>query len=271
MHGTFDPRSELELAVGAAREAGDLVLRYFRQDTPVEYKSEDQPVTEADVRADALLRERLIGARPGYGWLSEETKDAPDRLRRDRVWIVDPIDGTNSFILGIPEYVVSIALARHGRVEVGVVYNPSTDELFHAVRGGGAFRNGERIRVSGSVGSLLASRSDLQSGEFDPLRDSWTPTPLGSTAYKMVKVADGTGAAYVSRGAKSEWDVAAADLIVEEAGGIATDAAGYPLRYNRPEPFLEGMIAAAPATHPELTRRVAALPQAGSAANEESI
>lgn len=260
MSSRHDYRQDLELAVRAAREAGRDVLGYFGEDHEVTYKSPDQPLTDADLRADAILKRVLLGARPADGWLSEETMDSPDRLARDRVWIVDPIDGTKSFIERRPEYVVCVALAVRGEVEVGVVFNPSTHELFHAVRGEGAFRGSAPIHVSPGSRSLLASRSDLRSGEFDALRDAWEPTPLGSTAFKMVKVADGTAAAYVSRGPKSEWDLAAAALIVEEAGGVVSDAAGEPLGFNRPAPFLRGVVAAARETHEELVRRVVSLP-----------
>jgi myo-inositol-1(or 4)-monophosphatase len=263
-------QAELELAMAATREAGALILTFFGRDTPVRYKSADQPVTEADLLADALLKGRLLEARPRYGWLSEESRDAPDRLSRESVWIVDPIDGTNSFIEGRPEYVISVALARRGEVVLGVIHNPSTGELFHGVGGGGAYRNGDALRMVAGGTTMLASRSDLRAGEFDSLRDSWTFAALGSTAYKMVKVADGTAAAYVSRGLKSEWDVAAAALIVSEAGGIATDAAGYPLEYNRPEPFVRGIIVAAPEVYPELQRRVRALPVENEQEEEEN-
>jgi myo-inositol-1(or 4)-monophosphatase len=256
-----DFREDLELAIRAAREAGREVLRFFGRDHAVTYKNPDQPLTEADLRADAILKKELLGARPGDGWLSEETVDSPDRLSRDRVWIVDPIDGTRAFIEARPEYVVCVALAVRGEIEVGVVFNPSTDELFHAVRGGGAFRGERPIRISMSGRSLLASRSDLRVGEFDALRDAWELTPLGSTALKMVKVADGTAAAYVSRGPKNEWDVAAAARIVEEAGGVTSDAAGDPLRFNRPVPFLRGVVTAARGVHGDLVRRLAPLPQ----------
>src|SRR5690606_36352902 len=153
------------------------------------YKSPDQPVTAADLAADRLLRERLSAAFPSYGWLSEETVDSRDRLARSRVWIVDPIDGTNSFVAGSPEFVVCVGLVEEGEPAVGVVYNPATGELYHAVRGGGAFRNGEPIRVSGAraegePGIMIASRSELARGELVAYEASCRFLPLGSTAYR---------------------------------------------------------------------------------------
>jgi len=113
--------ADLALAVEAARAAGEVVMRRFGGEQPVTYKGPDQPLTPADLEADDVLRARLLGARPDYGWLSEETADAPDRLGRVRVWIVDPLDGTRSFIAGRPEFAISIALAERGRAVLGAV------------------------------------------------------------------------------------------------------------------------------------------------------
>ncbi len=264
MSNPHDIPDDLALALRAARAAGEVVLRFFGHDTPVEYKSPDQPVTEADLLANRTLLELLIGERPEYGWLSEETADSRERLARDRVWIVDPIDGTRSFIQGHPEYAICIGLAAAGEAVVGVVLNPSTGEMYHATLGGGAFRNGVPIRVAAARGtaeaaSLFVSRSEIARGEFEPLRSSWNILPLGSTAYKMVKVADGTGAAFLSRGPKSEWDICAPALIVTEAGGRVSTLAGETLRYNQPAPFMRGIIVSNGEAHPELLRRVAAL------------
>jgi myo-inositol-1(or 4)-monophosphatase len=258
----FDPAADLELAIRAAERAAAAVLPLFGVQLAVEYKSADQPVTEADHAANRAIHEVLVGHRGDSGWLSEETADSGARLGHRRVWLVDPIDGTRSFVEGYAEYAISIALAVDGRACVGVVLNPSTGELYHAVHGQGAFRGGQRIRVGADDLErrvLLASRSELARGEFDPLRETWRIQPLGSTAYKMVKVADGTGTAYLSRGPKSEWDVAAAALIVAEAGGTVTDLSGMQLRFNRPSPFLHGIVAAEARLHDELLRHVATL------------
>jgi myo-inositol-1(or 4)-monophosphatase len=260
-----DLRADLDLAVRAARAAGREVMKHFRGGGEVRYKSADQPVTEADLAADRMLRETLLGERPDYGWLSEETADSPDRLGRARVWLVDPIDGTRSFVDGVAEFAVSVGLAVDGQSVVGVVYNPATDELYHASLGGGAFRNGAPIRVAaGPAGPAgppvaLASRSEIRRGEFDELREEWEVRPYGSTTCKMVKVADGSAHLFLSRGPKSEWDVCAADLVVREAGGGVTDAEGRELRYNRPEPFVRGVLATGGVDHGATLARVSAL------------
>lgn len=267
------PDADLELAFAAVREAGEAVMPFFRADVTVSHKGPDQPVTQADLTADALLRERLLDARPDYGWLSEETGDHPDRLGRERVWIVDPLDGTRSFLEGYREFAISVALVESGKAILGVVYNPASPDLYWAARGQGAYHAagwkggapaGQRLwmRDPGRevVRSLLASRSEVLRGEFDALLQRWEIRPLGSTACKLAAVAAGTGHAYLSRGPKSEWDVAAGGLLVQEAGGTATDLGGTALRYNRADPSVKGVLAAPPSLHGELLETIVGLP-----------
>lgn len=246
---------DLELARGAALAAGEIVMRHFRRPEEVRFKAPDQPVTAADLAADDALRALLTAARPDYGWLSEETADSPERLAHERLWIVDPIDGTNSFIQGIGDFVICVGLAEAGMPVVGVVLNPVTAELYHASAGGGAFRNGERIRVTERSGAgerpvLLASRAEIARGELEGFEGEWETVPLGSTAYRMVKVADGTGQLTLSRNGKSEWDVCAAAVILQEAGGHSTQIDGAPLRFNLPVPRFHGIVASNGRTHP---------------------
>ncbi|HEX6039019.1 3'(2'),5'-bisphosphate nucleotidase CysQ [Longimicrobium sp.] len=251
-------QEDLELAIRAARAAGESVWRAFRVEQEVRYKSADQPVTEADLAADRILRRMLMEARPDYGWLSEETADSPDRLSRTRLWVVDPIDGTNSFVLGRPEFAICVGLVDAGRAVLGVVLNPATDEVFSAAVGGGAFRDGKPIRVSdvgaGEMPRIVASRWEMKRGEFDAFAADWRVEPLGSTAYKMCRVAQGGAEAFVSRGPKAEWDICAAEVIVAEAGGVVTRLDGTPAEYNRPEPQWRGIAASNGRVHDELLR-----------------
>lgn len=242
---SVDLHADLELALRAARAAAEVIRPAFRAEMEVRYKDPDQPVTDADVEADRVIREVLIGGRPEYGWLSEETADSPERLGRRMLWVVDPIDGTNSFVKGIAEFAVSIGLVDGERAVLGVVANPATGEVYHAVAGGGAFLNGEPIRVSGreTMPRVLCSRSELRRGELGAFAATCTLDPLGSTAYKMVKVADGTGDAFVSFGPKHEWDVCGAEVIVREAGGDVTGLDGRAFRYNQPHPSWRGVAA----------------------------
>jgi myo-inositol-1(or 4)-monophosphatase len=256
---------DLELARTAALAAGETVMRWFGTDMDVRFKEPGQPLTEADLAADRLLREMLTRDRQGYGWLSEETADTPDRLGRHRVWIVDPIDGTRSFIAGRPEFAISIGLAEDGEVVAGVVYNPATGELFSAVRAGGAFLEqvgSARVRLAGGsaapvVRTVLASRSEIAAGEFAGAGDDWQVQPVGSTAYKLARVAAGRGDAFLSRGPKSEWDICAGVLLVCEAGGVVTDLLHRPPRFNGADPYVHGIVAAASGrVHDDMMQRM---------------
>jgi myo-inositol-1(or 4)-monophosphatase len=253
----FSREADLELAIRAIRAAGEAVMRAFRVEQEVTFKSPEQPVTEADLAADRALHRVLLGERPGYGWLSEETADSPERLKRERVWVVDPIDGTNSFVAGRPEFALCVGLAEGDRAVLGVVHNPVTGEVFHAVEGGGAFRDGQPIRVSergiGEEPRIVASRWEMKRGEFDAFGE-WGVEPLGSTAYKMCRVAEGGAEAFVSRGPKSEWDVCAAVVIVREAGGTVTRIDGQEPRFNQPEPHWKGIAASNGRVHEDLVR-----------------
>jgi myo-inositol-1(or 4)-monophosphatase len=254
---------DLALAIHAAREAGAIVMRTFRTEQRVTHKSPDQPLTDADLAADAALKRTLLSNRLDYGWLSEETADNPERLRKRFVWIVDPIDGTRSYVAGRPEFAISIGLVENERALLGVVYNPATEEMFVGVRGEGArLLNGKSLRVRRDAPSraLIASRSEIKGGELEPFAANFEILPTGSTAYKLVKVAAGEAEAFVSRGPKSEWDVCAGVLIVEEAGGRATDLKGREIIYNQRHTDIYGIVATNSALHSELIDRIASLP-----------
>jgi myo-inositol-1(or 4)-monophosphatase len=264
-----DRTEDLGLALEAVRVAGEAVMRAFRAGVDVRHKGPDQPVTDADLEADRLLADRLRGARPDYGWLSEESVDDGVRLGRRRAWVVDPIDGTRSFIAGYREFAVSVGLVEDGEAVLGVIHNPSRDDVSWAVRGAGAFRarhwsgdgtaGGSPVRVAvpaaGARGAVLASRTEIARGEFDRFRDDWTLRPVGSTAYKLAGVAHGFAHGYLSRGPKSEWDVAAGVVIVEEAGGVVTDLSGRRPGFNRPDPRIQGIVAGHPWAHARLLAR----------------
>ena len=164
--------SDLILAKDAAIEAGGVILNYYKADYEIRDKGYHNPVTTADHAADACLKDILMKARPEYGWLSEETVDSPDRLSKDRVWVVDPLDGTKEFIEGVPNFVVSVALVEKGEPIVGVLYNPVTKETFTAAKGEGAFLNGEPIICSTKENLvdmvILNSRSETRRGLWKP-------------------------------------------------------------------------------------------------------
>jgi myo-inositol-1(or 4)-monophosphatase len=138
----------LEETIAATREAGALTLQYFGGQYEIEDKGNGDPLTTADLAADAYLKKALLALRPDCGWLSEETVDDHQRLEREAVWIVDPIDGTREFVEGLPEYVVAVALVEAGAPTLAVIFNPAQDQLYAAIKDGGTFLNGQRVFCS---------------------------------------------------------------------------------------------------------------------------
>jgi len=248
----------LAVAQEAARRAGEIILSYYHSHYEVHSKGVDNPVTTADLAANHVLRETLLGAFPEAGWLSEESADKTARLQRDYVWIVDPIDGTKEFIQGLDEFVVVVAFVIQQQVEVAVTYNPVRCELLYACRGQGAFCNAQPIHVSAAShlpGALvLASRSEMGRGAWDRFRDMLTVRPMGSVAYKLAQVARGTCDLTFSLVPKNEWDICAGALLVTEAGGQVTDLQGQPFRFNQPETLRAGLIATNGLLHEQVLR-----------------
>lgn len=254
-----------ELArVGQALEEAAAVLRRLAPDTPgdieVRHKTGDDPVTEADLAVDALLR-RLL-PRDGDGWLSEETKDDPSRLQARRVWVVDPLDGTREFVTAIPEWSVSIGLVLDGEPVVGGICNPATGERILGARGRGVTLNGRPAGVSARPGlagaTVLASRSEVKRGEWNGYREGlFTIRPCGSVAYKLAQVAAGLADATWTLVPKHEWDVAAGVALVLAAGGTIVSASPEEARFNRPHPKLSRLIAAPPQLVPEIEAEIA--------------
>jgi len=252
-------KEDFRLLQRAVTEAGKLALGYFRQELSVTHKLDGSEVSEADLAVDAALNRNLIGERPDYGWLSEESEDNPERLERRSVWMVDPIDGTNAFLRHIPEWTISAGLVQEGKPVLGIVYNPATEEFFHAIRGEGAYLNGKPIKVSDR--SELEGALFIASGGLFKKRIWAEPWPgvqsrwVNSVAYRLALVAAGRADATLSLSAKSEWDLAAGVLIVEEAGGIVTNHHGHSLRFNMPLPRFPSLIAAPPGLHEKLIAR----------------
>ena len=250
--------SDLALLADAARAAGAMMLA-LRGRVGVRGKADGSPVTDADLAVDALLRDRLTAARPNYGWLSEETADGPDRLRRRRVFVVDPIDGTSAYIRGKPWFCTSLAVVEDGRPVAAAVFAPELDELHLAAAGCGATLNGVPVRASAAARELAAARVV---GDPDLLRPpAWPPFAVerrNALAYRLALVACGRFDAAISVASKREWDIAAGALLVSEAGGAVTDAQGAPLRFNTPEARAPGLVACAPALLPLILERTAA-------------
>lgn len=229
------------------RMAGAAIMQYYKSSFDVTDKKPDNPVTDADYAADSLLKEKLLARLPEAGWLSEETVDNPDRLNNKLVWVVDPLDGTKEFIMGIPEFAISVGLVEDGQPILGIVYNPPVDEMFYAVRGGGVFFNGNPVRVTDRAklaGSVIdASRSERKRGEFEPFEEMFDIRTMGGTAYKLARVAAGLCDVAWSRGPKNEWDICGGVLLVNEAGGRCVNLDDEEFSFNRPKTLVNGFIA----------------------------
>ena len=229
------------------RAAGEIARKYYGGNYKRWSKSGGSPVTEADLVVDAYLKQTLIGARPTYGWLSEESLDNEARLTAARVFVVDPIDGTVAFLKQRPHFTICAAVVEQGRPRQGVVYNPISEEFFSAQTGRGACLNGAPIHVSDSD-TLEGVRILAPKTTFEKHPQIRT-TALSSIAYRIALVAAGQYDAMVSLTVKRDWDLAAADLIVHEAGGLLTDQAGQTLIYNLPSADQRAAIAAGPKLH----------------------
>lgn len=252
---------DLALIIEAAREAGELAQTLRRQGLTTEYKSGDNsPVTNADLAVDRLLTERLRAARLDYGWLSEETADDADRLTRHRVFVVDPIDGTHAYLKDRPWWSVSISIVEADRSVAGVVFAPDLDQMFAATAGQGASLNGAAIRAS-ETAALADCRMIADQRMFDhPAWPERWPTmrvePRNSTALRLALVAAGEFDATLTIAPKSDWDVAAGDLIAREAGCVVSDHFGEAFRYNREHPSQRSLVCAAPGLAPLIMARV---------------
>lgn len=244
-----DARADLALLIDASQKAAELALPFFRADPKVWDKGEGAgPVTEADLAVDRFLTDHLRSARPDYGWLSEETEDDHDRLSRDHVFIIDPIDGTRAFIAREPSWAHSLAVARGGQIIAAVVLMPARDLLYEASLGGGARRNGQPMTVSphptADGATLLAAKPNMDPSQWqDPmprLERHFRP----ALAYRLALVAEGRFDAMLSLRPTWEWDVAAGTLLVQEAGGSVSDRTGKAPAFNSAAAQLDGIVGA---------------------------
>lgn len=240
-----DAREELALIAEAAREAGRLAMRHFRRDPQVWWKEGRSPVSKADLEVDQFLRRVLTEARPGYGWLSEETADDKARLAAPRTFVVDPIDGTRAFLAGREVWCVSVAVVEDGRAIAGVLDCPAEGVCFTAARGAGARRNGTPIAVRNEGAELvLAGPKAMLAGLPEEIRTRVSLHPyVPSLACRIAMVAEGRLDATFIKPAAHDWDLAAADIILAEAGGSILDAAGRRPRYAGPDPRLGALAA----------------------------
>jgi myo-inositol-1(or 4)-monophosphatase len=247
-----------ERLAAAVREAGQLVLSMFGKPIKTWTKGPTlSPVSEADIAADNLLRERLNAINPDIAWLSEESADDPARLEARRVWVVDPIDGTRAYIGAYPDWAVSVALIEDSRPILACLYAPALDEFFAARAGGGATRNGAPIAVSpgtGIDGARIAGPRKLME-RLERFAPPVAVMPrIRSLALRLARVAQGVFDAAIAGGNSHDWDLAAADLLVHEAGGTLAPVGGGTVIYNRPVPRHGTLVATGRDRHAALMK-----------------
>lgn len=266
-------QKELEIAIQSVLEAGGVLIEYFeKKNYEVRYKSKSgrgSPVTDADVKSNEILKSKIASNFPDDGWLSEETVDDKTRLEKKRVWVVDPLDGTNDFLKGIPEFSISVALVEDKSPVIGIVYNPISGELYFGVKGEGAYlrkiKTQELIKLgldevskSNDIedASIILSRKELSQVErLEVLAKKFKEVKFReSIAYKIVSVASGWADAVVSIFDKSEWDLAGAHIIAEEAGLKVTDSQGNKIFYNGENIRRKGVIVANQTLHDEILK-----------------
>ena len=251
--------ADLALITDAIRRAGRVATSFVGKEARRWDKPDDAgPVTEADLAVNAVLEETLRSARPDYGWLSEESDDTSDRTECDTVFIIDPIDGTRSFIEGSNTWAHSVAIAHYGEITAGAIFLPLRDKLYTAARGQGAHLNQMPIATSTNddvdTGQILATKPVLNPNHWPSGLPGFTRSHRPSLAYRLGLVAEARFDAMLTFRPTWEWDIAAGALIVAEAGGFCTDQTGKTLRFNNPEPLLNGIIAAGPAMHASLLK-----------------
>ena len=249
-----DLQEELAIATEAARAAGDEVLRMRKDGLRYGRKEGWELVSEADIRASEMLHDALAKRFPLDGWLGEEHADTAERLGRERVWVVDPIDGTREYLQGLPEFAVSVGLVVNGVPALGVVYNPAAERMTAACCLGAEERLPGRELAKYDV---LIGRGEARWDDIPPLPGKARTIGVGSVAYRLALVATNTGDAAVTASGRSEWDVAAGIALCLAAGLRVTDIFGAPLRFNQQEPTVRGMIVAEPGLHERIRSHIA--------------
>ena len=240
-----DLQADLALILDAARQAGEVALKYFRKDPKVWWKNGGQsPVSEADYAANQVLEDVLRKARPSYGWLSEETEDDQSRLSYETLFIIDPIDGTRAYLAGKDTWCVSVAIVHQGRPVVGVIVAPVFEEDYTVITGEPAYKNGKVLSLDGGVPdrfTLSVTQEIAKYLTIDVVTRSDIAPHVPSLAYRLAMVGDGRLDATLVRPNSNDWDLAAADLIIESAGGRLCHMDGSKLLYNQisvEHPFL---------------------------------
>lgn len=245
-----DYRLELSIIRQALAVAGHRMQELAHKGLTVQTKSDGSPVTNADLEVNNIVQEAVLGTFPDDGWLSEELPDNPIRLQKNRVWILDPIDGTKPFIKSLPQFAVSLALIDHGQPAIGIIFNPATKEYFCGVHSAHPTVNDQPLQVRRAHQdrfSFLVNTGPLNRATIRSWRERANcRTMFGSIAYSLALVAAGHIDGVLNIGTQNEWDIAAAVLLVQSAGGIVADRDLKPVQFNQPLPVVNGIIAARP-------------------------
>ena len=247
-------------ALKALYVAGQIAIDFESAEIKHWYKSKSQPVTDADIEINLYLKKFFREHTPDYGWLSEESEDDKSRLKKKPFWCLDPIDGTRSFISGKPEYTISLALLIESQPILGMIYNPRTNEMFMAERENGAFCNKKKIKVSNKRKiddcSIAISSSEQKKIQNHKILKELKTVKMGSIAYKIALVAKGEIDIALSFTRKSDWDLAAASLIIEEAGGIISKIDGSKINYNTEKLKISSVFASNQIIHSNLLSKI---------------
>ncbi len=258
MSGSHNIEEDFTLLKKTVQQAGEIALEHFAGSPESELKDDGSPVSEADLAVDHFLRQTLLSARGDYGWVSEESAEDPERRDKELVWVVDPIDGTRAFLKRIPEWTISASLVSGDVSVLAVVYNPVTKEFYEAVHGQGAYLNDRRMKVSElseeDIFRVMATVkvSDTLKGVSDLSFDKAYKT--SSLAYRLCQLSEGKADVVLFKSGACDWDVAAAELIVREAGGKLTTFDGAPLKFNKKSVRHNGLLGTNGILHKELLK-----------------
>jgi myo-inositol-1(or 4)-monophosphatase len=237
---------ELAHLIPAIKKAGERARELAQKGFEVQTKKDRSPVTTADLEVNRIIREMQQTQFPDDGWLSEESPDDAARLKKARVWIVDPIDGTKAYVNKLPEYCISVGLIEAGMPVLAAIFNPSTDELFTAVLGDGLRLNGRPLTPAAPLGErseIMVSPWEYRGGRWADLDGRIECRPMLSIAHALALVAAGRAQATLTIEPENEWDLAAGVLLVQESGGTVADAEGRPFVFNQAIPRFRGVLA----------------------------
>jgi myo-inositol-1(or 4)-monophosphatase len=239
----------LKDVVIAIKDAGKIILKYYNSEFEVKQKGIGNLVTQADIETDTFLKNSLTESYPQYGWLSEETRDSPKRLTKNRTWIVDPLDGTKEFVEGVPNFAISIGLVENGFPILGVILNPVTNDLYTAYKNGGTKFNGNPTFLCQNDNliemNILNSRSETKKGLWKLYKNEFKELiPLGSIALKLAMVSANQADFIGSLQPKNEWDICAGHCLINESGGELLTTQGKEITYNNPNTLITpGLVA----------------------------